>query len=622
MKKVFLLLFILMSFTTFSQVNVVGYIQTNGVANYPTHIDSMGKGGYMVVKDTNQRNSIPCLRRKYGMAVYSQVQNILYILKDSNCNNIWTQFTSGNGSSTNGIGTFGSFYDSTTQTITSTTTAYPIKITKTDTAYGFHITNNRIIADSSGLYNLQWSGQFQNTGNAEHDATVWIRKNGVNVAGSSGYISIPKGQGSGIYGHTISSWNYIMPMSAGDSITFYWQATNTGVSLQYYPQQTSPTRPSTASVIATITPVFAGTITGSGGGGSTSQTLQQVLQTGHDLTNGVNTQGTNAGAYNSGTDVNAFGTQAAYINYGNSVNAIGSGSANGNLGSNVNAFGNTAGLNNKFSNVTLLGEKASADSTNQMVFSLMKEVDNVNKNARIDFNCINNDRKFSLPNSNGYFMIAKQTQIKTGGEFYEGNDTIFYPGNYEYVSLNDDKANYNLYLPNPTDICLTDGQRLIITNIATDTGTFSFALHLDQTYPIYYKGTSFPVTTISPGETAEFYSDGVAWRKITPLTEPIHNVSMDNMDYVIPSTGTYNITFASNGPTLWLPVACDMDGSSIIIRNAQGAGFALNTISGYANCPFQDIINWHNNIISSLNSYSVSTFMSINGQWVQISEQH
>lgn len=184
----------------------------------------------------------------------------------------------GNGSVLTGASSFGSFYDSTSQTIASITTAYPIKITKIDTARGFRLENNKIIADSAGVYNLQWSGQFQNTDNAEQDVTVWIRKNGADVVGSAGFVSVPKthGSGTGIPGHIIASWNYIIPMAAGDSIVFYWQANNTGVSLQYYPQQTNPTRPSTASVIVTITPATGGS--GGGGGGTVTKAVDTMYR--------------------------------------------------------------------------------------------------------------------------------------------------------------------------------------------------------------------------------------------------------------------------------------------------------------------------------------------------------
>ena len=94
MKKILIIILGLIGFAQ-AQVNVAGYIQTNGVASYPTHIDSMGKGGYVVVYDTTQRNSITCLRRKFGMAVYTQKDTTLWILRDSSCNNNWIAFTSG-----------------------------------------------------------------------------------------------------------------------------------------------------------------------------------------------------------------------------------------------------------------------------------------------------------------------------------------------------------------------------------------------------------------------------------------------------------------------------------------------------------------------------------------------
>ena len=258
MKKLFFLLLVLFSIKSIGQVNVVGYIQTNGVANYPTHIDSMGKGGYIVAKDTIERNNIPCLRRKYGMAVYSQAQNKLYILKDSSCANVWIEFTSGGGTSNGGSSSFGSFYDTTTQTIASTTTAYIIKIAKTDTAKGFTISNNKIICQTSGVYNLQWSGQFSSLDNAPQDVNIWIKKNGVDVIGSTGFVGMGARKNPSDPYHVIAGWNYILPMTAGDSVTFYWAATSTNISIKYYPITSSPTKPSTASMLATITPVISG----------------------------------------------------------------------------------------------------------------------------------------------------------------------------------------------------------------------------------------------------------------------------------------------------------------------------------------------------------------------------
>ena len=89
MKKIFklLLLSLFISVVSKAQIKLVGNITTNGVASYPTHIDSLGKGGYMTIPTLSERNSIPTLRRKYGMLVYVQANDSLYKLSSVNLDN-------------------------------------------------------------------------------------------------------------------------------------------------------------------------------------------------------------------------------------------------------------------------------------------------------------------------------------------------------------------------------------------------------------------------------------------------------------------------------------------------------------------------------------------------------
>jgi len=93
MKKIFILyiLFQLIYSVTNAQIKLVGNITTNGVASYPTHIDSLGKGGYMTMPSIGSRDSIPTLRRKYGMLVYVQAVDSLYKLSSVTLDNsAWT----------------------------------------------------------------------------------------------------------------------------------------------------------------------------------------------------------------------------------------------------------------------------------------------------------------------------------------------------------------------------------------------------------------------------------------------------------------------------------------------------------------------------------------------------
>jgi hypothetical protein len=146
---------------------------------------------------------------------------------------------------------YGAFQSLVDQSITANT-ATAMTLDTTDYSLGIYLSNSsRMNVRNTGVYNLQWSGQFQNTDNTLHDVSVWIRKNGSNVTGSTGFISVPNSHG-GVDGHIVVGWNYFLELSANDYVELYWSATNAAVSLQFYGTQTSPTRPSTASLIATL----------------------------------------------------------------------------------------------------------------------------------------------------------------------------------------------------------------------------------------------------------------------------------------------------------------------------------------------------------------------------------
>jgi len=118
------------------------------------------------------------------------------------------------------------------------------------------VSSSKITVVNSGVYNLQWSGQFENVDTQIHDANAWIRVNGADVVGSNSITSVPNKHG-GVNGHTIAAWNYFVQLNAGDYLQLMWSTDDAQVSLQYYAAGTSPTRPTTASVIATLSFVSA-----------------------------------------------------------------------------------------------------------------------------------------------------------------------------------------------------------------------------------------------------------------------------------------------------------------------------------------------------------------------------
>ena len=114
------------------------------------------------------------------------------------------------------------------------------------------VANSKMTAGVNGLYNLQFSTQFQNTDTQLHDVSVWLRINGVDVTGSTGFISVPNQHG-GVPGHAINGWNYYVQLLADDYVEIWWSTTNAAITIQTYAASVGPVRPSTASNVATLT---------------------------------------------------------------------------------------------------------------------------------------------------------------------------------------------------------------------------------------------------------------------------------------------------------------------------------------------------------------------------------
>lgn len=155
---------------------------------------------------------------------------------------------------------YGAFSDYNSQTAT-VNTATVMSITNTDFSSNVSVSSSKIRVVNAGMYNLQFSTQFINTSTQAQDVSIWLRQgNGggssADIVGSTGLVSIPSSHG-GIDGHIITGWNYFIAMNADDYIQIYWSTTNTSVSVATYAASTGPVRPSTASVVATLSFVSA-----------------------------------------------------------------------------------------------------------------------------------------------------------------------------------------------------------------------------------------------------------------------------------------------------------------------------------------------------------------------------
>jgi len=198
--------------------------------------------------------ALPQATDAYARAYQDQTNNVLRLFFNRLCNGL-NAILGVNGGA-NIQSPHGAFQSSVDQTATiNTATVMTFNVTDYSNAVSV-VSNSEITVTTAGIYNLQWSGQFENTDTVLHNASVWIRVNGTDVVGSNGLVAVPNKHG-GIDGQTIVAWNYFVELQANQYVELWWSTVNAGVSLQAYAAGVTPTRPTTASVIATLSFVSA-----------------------------------------------------------------------------------------------------------------------------------------------------------------------------------------------------------------------------------------------------------------------------------------------------------------------------------------------------------------------------
>ena len=199
--------------------------------------------------------ALPFAPVQYAQKYQDDFANILRLYFGT-LDNCITQLSNGTGSGT--TLPYGAFQDSTDQTAANTTTAYAVAFNTTDFSNGVTLSNtSRLNVTNPGLYNLQFSLQFKNTDNAEHDVDVWFRKNGTNIDNSNSRFFLPARKSSGDPSHLIAALNFFVDVAANDYIQIMWRPSNVAVSLEHYGTSTTPDRPAIPSAIATLSFVSA-----------------------------------------------------------------------------------------------------------------------------------------------------------------------------------------------------------------------------------------------------------------------------------------------------------------------------------------------------------------------------
>lgn len=152
---------------------------------------------------------------------------------------------------------YGAFSSYASQSMTVANTATQVLMTQTDFSNGVSLSSSSMVVADPGIYNMQFSVQVENAHNAPEDMYIWLKQNGVDIIGSTGKIGMPQRKGVGDPSHDIKGWNYFLSLNAGDSVQIWWSASNVLVTIPTYIASILPDKPSTASVVATMSFVSA-----------------------------------------------------------------------------------------------------------------------------------------------------------------------------------------------------------------------------------------------------------------------------------------------------------------------------------------------------------------------------
>lgn len=157
-----------------------------------------------------------------------------------------TGASTASGARTNlGIGTngtfnsaYGQFYSTQDQTPSANT---PTALTfNNSSAFNTGITvasNSQITLAAAGVYLISISAQFDNKDSNDHDAYIWFRKNGTDIADSNSTVTVPK---AGDGGKTLLAVTILESVTAGQYIEAVVMVENASVDVEHIAASAGP----------------------------------------------------------------------------------------------------------------------------------------------------------------------------------------------------------------------------------------------------------------------------------------------------------------------------------------------------------------------------------------------
>lgn len=148
---------------------------------------------------------------------------------------------------------FGSFYDTTTQTVASGDVK-AMELNTTALSGGITIANNllgrptRITVNTTGIYNIQFSAQLnRTTGGNTKQIDIWLRINEIDEPWSNTSLNVQANANK-----LVAAWNFFVSLNAGQYAEIMWTQDD---AIDILASPAEPNFPETPSVIVTVNKV-------------------------------------------------------------------------------------------------------------------------------------------------------------------------------------------------------------------------------------------------------------------------------------------------------------------------------------------------------------------------------
>jgi hypothetical protein len=157
----------------------------------------------------------------------------------------------------------GLFEDDTNQSFTANTPTV-LAIADEEKAYGMSLASNQITVDYAGCYDIDVMARFENPLSQIHNAYVWFRINGTDVAHSCQSVTIPDKQGS-VNGAALVYIKHPLDLVANDYVEIVAAVDDANVTLTKEDAISSPyVRPAVPSLTITMCMAFPSQTSGTG----------------------------------------------------------------------------------------------------------------------------------------------------------------------------------------------------------------------------------------------------------------------------------------------------------------------------------------------------------------------